>query len=247
MKNQFSKSIILIALFGSTAWFGCKKDDTTTTPANTAPTGVTTSAAFNITSDGAQIPAIVGGTGGAAISARGVAYSKTNTLPTISDATAVNNETVVGSFTVTLNGLEKSTQYFARAYALNSVGVAYGSVQTFTTTAGANPSIKSMVEGSWKLTGYLRDGMDKFSTLNPCDVDDVWEFKTDGTLTLHLSAVKCSASEPDSFDDHWSLAADNIINLFGLNHTNMTVNATTLKFDYKGSDNVLVTRTFTKQ
>jgi uncharacterized protein (TIGR02145 family) len=92
---------------------------------------VTTTSASFITTSAATTGGNVTSDGGAAVMARGVAYG-TSVNPTTS-GTITNNGTGTGVFTSQLSGLTPSTAYFARAYAINSVGTAYGNEVTFTT------------------------------------------------------------------------------------------------------------------
>jgi hypothetical protein len=79
--------------------------------------------------------AISGGTiisdGGSAITGQGICYS-TNANPTINDTKLVNN-LFLKSFTSNIKNLAKNTKYYARAYAINSKGIAYGNEISFTT------------------------------------------------------------------------------------------------------------------
>lgn len=88
------------------------------------PTSVTTGSAVlggNVTSDG-----------GSTVTAKGVCYS-IYPNPTIGSP----GGTGTGAFTVPVSYLTQGTTYYCRAYAVNSVGTAYGSQLTFTTL---NPS-----------------------------------------------------------------------------------------------------------
>ena len=97
----------------------------------TTPT-VTTTAASNVGSTTATTGGNVTSDGGAAVSARGVAYATTSN-PTTANSTT-SDGTGTGSFVSSLTGLTSSTLYNVRAYATNSVGTSYGSNVTFTTT-----------------------------------------------------------------------------------------------------------------
>lgn len=66
------------------------------------------------------------------ITARGVAYGFA-VNPTTSGSTAVVTGTAVGSYYADLRNLIAGKTYYARAYATNAVGTAYGANQTFTT------------------------------------------------------------------------------------------------------------------
>lgn len=70
--------------------------------------------------------------GGAAITARGVAYG-TSANPTTSGSHTTLG-TGVGLFSSNVTGLSSSTLYHIRAYATNSNGTSYGADKTFTTT-----------------------------------------------------------------------------------------------------------------
>ncbi|MBM3919424.1 MAG: hypothetical protein FJ344_07990, partial [Sphingomonadales bacterium] len=104
------------------------------TSASVLPT-VTTTAASAITVTGATTGGNVTADGGASVTARGVAYGTAQT-PTTANSTT-SDGTGTGVFTSTLTGLTASTLYYVRAYATNSVGTAYGSQVSFTTSAAA--------------------------------------------------------------------------------------------------------------
>lgn len=70
---------------------------------------------------------------GDAITARGVCWSL-NTGPTIAGS-HTSDGTGIGNFVSNLGGLLDGTQYFVRAYAINSSGTTYGNELSFTTTA----------------------------------------------------------------------------------------------------------------
>ncbi|RIV69885.1 hypothetical protein [Flagellimonas aequoris] len=96
-----------------------------------------------------DISAVVGGNvtsdGGASVSARGVAWGVSSN-PTVA-GTKTTNGTGTGEFSASLSGLQKNTQYYFRAYAINSKGTAYGSEITFTTNASlAELTTKAVTE-----------------------------------------------------------------------------------------------------
>ncbi len=97
---------------------------TVTTAVITNNTQTTATGGGEVTSDG-----------GAIVTARGVCWS-TSQNPTITDSyTSDGNGT--GIFVSNLTGLTANTPYFVRAYAINSVGTAYGNEQTFATLPGS--------------------------------------------------------------------------------------------------------------
>lgn len=93
---------------------------TVTTSAFTATSGTSANGGGNVTNNG-----------GAAVTARGVVYSKTSN-PTLSDSKTTDG-TGSGVFTSSLSNLKGLTKYYVRAYATNSAGTAYGPEVSFTT------------------------------------------------------------------------------------------------------------------
>jgi uncharacterized protein (TIGR02145 family) len=100
----------------------------------------TTSATLPVlqTSEAAPVTlttAICGGTvtsdGGSSVTAKGVCWS-TSQNPTVDD-NKTNNGTGMGNFETSLSDLTPNTSYFVRAYAVNSVGVNYGTQVSFKT------------------------------------------------------------------------------------------------------------------
>lgn len=69
--------------------------------------------------------------GGVSINERGVCWS-TSPSPTVNDSLVLSG-TGSGSFTSSITGLKINTTYYMRAYAANSVGIAYGNQITFST------------------------------------------------------------------------------------------------------------------
>lgn len=64
---------------------------------------------------------------------RGVCYSASSSAPTITDTRKPATGEGTGDYSVTLTGLTENTTYYARAYAINHNGVAYGETKTFKT------------------------------------------------------------------------------------------------------------------
>ncbi len=83
--------------------------------------------------------------GGYSITARGLCYSTNNSNPTIED----NFTTAgigTGVFTSIITNVSVSTTYYVRAYATNTIGTAYGNVETVTTDNGL-PSVTTTAIG----------------------------------------------------------------------------------------------------
>jgi hypothetical protein len=100
--------------------------------------------------------------GGANITARGIAYAVTYD-PTILDKT-VPSGLGTGEFNAIINGLTEGTIYYARAYATNSKGTAYGNVISFNTSTTSS-------------AGYLKaDGLNLKVFPNPASRSTVFSF-----------------------------------------------------------------------
>ena len=100
----------------------------------TIPTGVTTKTISSITQTTATSGGSVSNDGGATITAKGVCWSNTTSIPTINNSITTNGAGA-GTFSSSLTGLTSNTTYYVRAYATNSAGTAYGSATSFTTSA----------------------------------------------------------------------------------------------------------------
>ena len=103
-----------------------------TTKAKTIPS-VTTSVATNILYNSAYVGGYVTDDGGADVTERGVVYS-TSKNPTTSN-NKVKGSGTEDSFSCLLDNLQEGTTYYARAYAINAKGTAYGEDISFTTLA----------------------------------------------------------------------------------------------------------------
>ena len=106
-----------------------------TTSSASVPTVTTTSPATSVTSSSAAVSGNVNSDGGATVTAKGICYN-TSGSPTTANNT-VGSGSGTGSISSALTSLSASTTYYARAYAINSAGTAYGSQMSFTTQASA--------------------------------------------------------------------------------------------------------------
>lgn len=104
------------------------------TTAIVVPT-VTTAEILNITSNSALSGGTITSEGGDAVTERGVCWSETSN-PTTSD-NKTSDGSGPGTFSSELKDLTPGTFYHVRAYAVNSMGTAYGSDVTFTALAVA--------------------------------------------------------------------------------------------------------------
>ena len=106
---------------------------TTTTPTFTATTAT---AGGNVTLDG-----------GSAVTERGVCWSATAN-PNVTTGTKVVAATAgLGTFTVSISGLQPGTTYHVVAYAINTSGTSYGSDVAFTTLA-TKPTVTTTTDAN---------------------------------------------------------------------------------------------------
>lgn len=99
---------------------------------------VTTGSATRITSRNAVLGGEVLSDGNSTVFERGICYN-TNQHPTL-DNYKVQMGSGTGTFSDTLTGLIPCTTYYARAYAINSQGTAYGVEISFITSTPNNPT-----------------------------------------------------------------------------------------------------------
>jgi len=117
-------------------------DLTFTTPA--AKPTVTTAAVTVFTQTTATAGGNVTATGGADVTERGVYYG-TQANPATTGTKVAAAAAGAGAFTVNLTGLTPGTAYNVVAFATNSAGTEFGTVQTFTTSPIAYATVTSTV------------------------------------------------------------------------------------------------------
>lgn len=88
---------------------------------------VTTSPITAITTTSISVQGNVVSSGTSAVTERGICYA-TTTAPTTGD-TKIQSGSGTGIYTITISGLTAGTVYYARAYAISSVGIAYGDTE----------------------------------------------------------------------------------------------------------------------
>ncbi len=106
-------------------------DSSFTTTASAVAPVVTTGIVSSVLNATATLSGNVTSDGGSAITERGICWNTTNNPTTANFKVIVNGTT--GSFSGNLTGLTGNTIYYARAYAINSVGTSYGNSINFTT------------------------------------------------------------------------------------------------------------------
>ena len=96
---------------------------------------ITTQSASSVTATTATLNGNITATGGSNATTRGFAYSTSATLATVIATTSASGSFSTGAYTDSVSSLTCNTAYYARAYATNSGGTGYGSIQSFTTSA----------------------------------------------------------------------------------------------------------------
>jgi hypothetical protein len=136
------KRYFVIVIFVITV-IGCKKNSTTDPPQPVTIPQVTTTAVVNITATTATAGGTIVSDGGSKVTASGVCWSKTNPNPTLADDT-IKTSTATGAFTGVMKNLNSVTNYYVRAYAINSEGTGYGNTVSFNSLNKA-PEAKNIV------------------------------------------------------------------------------------------------------
>jgi len=138
MKKVFQSKIVLIVVTVFVLIISCTNEFDYGKLQN----AVKTVASSNVTQTTADVSGTVITDNGASLSARGICYGANNN-PTITGLKKVFNTATLGNYTCTVDNLNPSTTYYARAYATNSYGTAYGLSVTFTTLQATVPIISS--------------------------------------------------------------------------------------------------------
>lgn len=136
MKRTLDLLILVLLLISIATLNNCKKEE------KNLPALITV-AVTGITTNSALLGGFITDDGGAEIIARGVCWG-TDPNPTISGSKRANGKGI-GSFTSTLTGLNPNTLYYARAYATNSEGTAYGNEVQFTTSQAVAATVVTII------------------------------------------------------------------------------------------------------
>jgi len=101
---------------------------------------VATSSTTNINSVSATVGGNVSFDGGSTVTSKGICYSR-NSNPSLADSVVLNPSGGAGSFSLPLTNLAATSTYHIRAFAINSIGTAYGGDSSFTTLALTSPTV----------------------------------------------------------------------------------------------------------
>ena len=190
---------------------------------------VTTTQPKEITHNGAILGGKIVANGGLTITDCGVVYSESSN-PTIENGTKVESKEKTESFICTINGLDFTTTYYARAYAINEKGIAYGEEISLTTlsTSATMGDISAIEIGGTTATvqaELLTDGGASIEKLGIC-------YNMSGEPTINDSIVLSSENKIGIFQcaiDHLSGATAYYVRAFATN-ANGTVYSDQISF-----------------
>jgi len=122
------KKILFLTL--SLLLLNCSSDNNLDEAINSLPT-LTTNNVTNISSSRIISGGNISNNGGLDVTSRGICWSL-NEEPTTNDNFLINGSGI-GEYSVEVLNLESNTDYYARAFATNSLGTSYGNELNFTT------------------------------------------------------------------------------------------------------------------
>ena len=137
----------LILLFAGSCDSGKDLEDKTLGYSDNSIPTLSTTLVSTITNVSATSGGNVTDNGGVSVTSRGVCWS-TSSSPTTSHSTKTSDGSGSGAFSSTISGLTASTTYYVRAYAVNSVGTAYGNEVSFKTAAAGVVGSVTDIEGN---------------------------------------------------------------------------------------------------
>lgn len=117
--------------------------------------------------------------GDSKVSSHGFCWSSENASPDVNDETVeLGDASDVKSFSAKITGLKPATQYYIRAYAINSSGIAYSTkVESFTTDFSSESGDDSDNDEI-----VVPQGLMSYYTFNAGDASDITENELDGML-----------------------------------------------------------------
>lgn len=178
---------------------------------------VTTASVTDIIQTNATCGGSISSNGGAPITARGVCWNTTASLPMVTNSCHTVDGTGTGSFTSFIKGLTSGTTYHVRAYAVNSAGLTgYGDVITLTTTSGGTsdhlfsvdgnnhqvyfaPGNLRYNQGTWSFAPHQYDCLDSWSTSGAIDLFNWGTWANGGQDPYSLS----TNDEAFTITDNW--------------------------------------------
>jgi hypothetical protein len=159
-----------------------------------APAGVTTGDVLDNLGTSAIFAASVSSDGGDGLLENGIIVSLNDNFTAASAGVIIGSNTAtptVGNFQMTVGGLNKSTNYYYRAYSFNLNGITYGDIKSFETANVTFSPYKTAFDPS-KLADIADWVFDKYTGFDPEGVDLVW-FNTD----VGTTCVSCYWDDED--------------------------------------------------
>jgi hypothetical protein len=153
MKNKILLILFLSIIIIGTTLNSCKEKF----KYKNSPNAVTTLAASDVLQVSANVSGVINTDNDSYITVRGVCYSVNNN-PTTSDSKTLDTNPGLGNFTCNIKDLLPSTLYYAKAFATNSYGTAYGKTISFKTQDATIPIISSTTTASLVTQVSARSG-----------------------------------------------------------------------------------------
>ena len=165
-------------------WLACSKPTDPPEPTPITVATLTTATVNTIAQTTAQSGGNITADGGSAITARGVIWS-TTASPTIADSKTIDG-TGKGNFSSSITGLAPYTTYYARAYATNSIGTAYGNEVSFTTEEESMSLIGKWNVESTKIKSYQNSQLVEDVSLPG---GAIFDFQSNGNVVMTHDGV----------------------------------------------------------
>ena len=174
------------------------------TPSTKTLATITTTVASTITGTSANTGGNISSNGGGTITASGLCYSTTAT-PTIANS-IISTTVTSGSYIIAMSSLTPNTTYYARAYATNIVGTAYGNEITFTTpNVSGNGLCEAVDNCNLTITTY---GTANWTLQNVTSYDLVDAAKS-GTITHNQSSsMETTIVGPVDLSFWWKVSSE---------------------------------------
>ena len=138
----------------------CKIDDLVVGPAAASAPTLSTASISQFTSSSVLAGGNVTSDGGAAVTERGIVYNTTG-APTIADSKVIIGDGS-GAYTQNVTGLNSSTLYYVRSYAINTAGTSYGTERSFATAADFILPQVHYFNSAWVSTGSQASPFTKY-------------------------------------------------------------------------------------
>ena len=156
MKNILLIRIIPVFFIGLALFFSCTEENEEVRLEET----LATTQVLEVTAKSAKVVGFVIASGDG-FSEKGVCYNIQTNPTTANNKVAYTGEDNTATFTVTLSGLNYTTRYYARAYAVGKSGTIYGEEFSFTTTPAiplvSTVAVTDITSSSIKSGGAITD------------------------------------------------------------------------------------------